>query len=95
MGMSAKGSEGVINSLVTTMRNVGAVMGIALFTFIFLTVIASRGVSVAGVTAHSLPPKAFSLGFHAIFLFGTALGGLLLVFNLAIRNKKKASAQNL
>jgi DHA2 family metal-tetracycline-proton antiporter-like MFS transporter len=95
MGMSAKGSEGVINSLVTTMRNVGAVMGIALFTFIFLTVIASQGVSVAGVTAHSLPPKAFSLGFHAIFLFGTALGGLLLVFNLAIRNKKKASAQNL
>ncbi len=89
MGMSAKGSEGVMNSLVTTMRNVGAVMGIAFFTFIFLTVIASQGVSVAGVTAHSLPPKAFTLGLHAIFIFGTALGGLLLVFSLAMRDKKK------
>jgi len=90
MGMSAKGSEGVINSLVTTMRNVGAVMGIAVFTFIFLTVIAGQGVAVANVTAHSLPPKAFAYGVHAIFLFGAAVGGLLLVLNLALRDKKKA-----
>ena len=90
MGMSAKGSEGVINSLVTTMRNVGAVMGIAFFTFIFLSVIASQGVSVEGVTAHSLPPKAFAYGLHAVFFFGTGVGGVLLVLNLALRQKKKA-----
>lgn len=89
MGMSAKGSEGVMNSLVTTVRNVGAVMGIALFTLIFLSVIASQGVSPAGITPHSLPSKAFSLGFHAIFLFGAALGGVLLVLNLALREKKR------
>ena len=88
MGMSAKGSEGVMNSLVTTVRNVGAVMGIALFTLVFLSVIASQGVSPAGITPHSLPPKAFGLGFHAVFLFGAALGGVLLVLNLALREKK-------
>lgn len=89
MGMSARGSEGIMNSLVTTVRNVGAVLGIALFTIIFLSVVASQGVSPAGITPHSLPPKAFSLGFHAIFLFGAAIGGLLLVLNLALREKKK------
>jgi EmrB/QacA subfamily drug resistance transporter len=91
MGMSAKGSEGVINSLVTTMRNVGAVMGIAVFTLIFLSVIASQGISPSGITAHSLPPRAFALGFHAIFLFGAALGGVLLVLNLALREKQRGT----
>jgi DHA2 family metal-tetracycline-proton antiporter-like MFS transporter len=91
MGMSAKGDEGVINSLVTTMRNVGAVMGIAVFTVIFLSVIASNGISSAGITAHSLPPKAFVLGFHAIFLFGVGLGGVLLALNTALREKRGGS----
>ncbi|MCJ7654278.1 MAG: MFS transporter [Dehalococcoidia bacterium] len=89
MGMSAKGSEGVISSLVTTARNVGAVMGIAVFTLIFLSVIASQGISPSGITAHSLPPRAFALGFHAIFLFGAILGGALLVLNLALREKQR------
>jgi MFS family permease len=88
MGMSSRGDEGVINSLVNTVRNVGAVLGIAVFTLIFLSVIASQGVSTADITPHSLPPKAFAFGFHAIFLFGAALGGLLLVLNLALRDKK-------
>ncbi|UCH50858.1 MAG: MFS transporter, partial [Chloroflexota bacterium] len=91
MGMSAKGNEGVINSLVNTVRNVGAVMGIAIFTLIFLSVIASEGISAAGITAHSLPPEAFVVGFHAIFLFGVGVGGLLLVLNLALREKQRSS----
>ncbi len=91
MGMSAKGSEGVTNSLVTTVRNVGAVMGIAVFTLIFLSVIASQGISPSGVAAHSLPPKAFVPGFHAIFLFGAVLGGVLLALNLAMREKQKGA----
>jgi EmrB/QacA subfamily drug resistance transporter len=91
MGMSAKGDEGVINSLVTTVRNVGAVMGIAVFTVIFLSVIASKGISAEGVTANSLPPKAFVLGFHAIFLFGLGLGGALLALNAALREKRSGS----
>jgi EmrB/QacA subfamily drug resistance transporter len=91
MGMSAKGDEGVINSLVTTVRNVGAVMGIAVFTVIFLSVIASNGISPAGITAHSLPPRAFVFGFHAIFLFGVGLGGVLLVLNAALREKQRGS----
>jgi urea transporter len=53
-------------------------------------VIAGQGISTANIAAHSLPPKAFVLGFHAIFLFGAAVGGLLLVLNLALRDKKKA-----
>jgi MFS family permease len=85
MGMSAKGDEGVINSLVNTVRNVGAVTGIATFTLIFLSVIAGKGISIANVSAHSLPPSAFALGFHAIFLFGAVVGGVLLVLNLALR----------
>jgi hypothetical protein len=82
---------GVMNSLVTTVRNVGTVMGIASFTLVFLSVITSLGVSVSGVTAHSLPPKAFILGFHAIFLFGVVLGGVLLVLNLAMRGDQRGS----
>ncbi len=93
MGTSAKGSEGVINSLVTTVRNVGAVMGIALFTLVFLSVIASQGISPSGIAAHSLPPKAFGLGFHAIFLFGAVLGGVLLALNLALREKRRGSTR--
>jgi MFS family permease len=91
MDMSVKGSEGVINSLVSTVRNVGAVMGIASFTLVFLSVITSLGVSVSGVAAHSLPPKAFIPGFHAIFLFGVVLGGVLLVLNLAMRGDQGVS----
>jgi EmrB/QacA subfamily drug resistance transporter len=91
MGMSAEGTEGVMNSLVNTVRNVGAVMGIAFFTLVFLSVIASEGISPAGITAHSLPPKAFALGFHAIFLFGVALGGVLLILNLTMREKQSGS----
>jgi len=91
MGMSIKGSEGVMNSLVTTVRNVGAVMGIASFAVVFLSVITSLGISTSGVTAHALPPKAFILGFHAIFLFGMVLGGVLLVLNLAMREDRRGS----
>jgi len=91
MGMSAKGNEGVTNSLVTTVRNVGAVMGIAVFTLIFLSVIASQGISPSGINAHALPPEAFVSGFHAIFLFGAAIGGVLLALNLALREKQKGS----
>lgn len=87
MGTSARGEEGVINSLVNMVRNVGAVMGIAVFTMVFLAVIASKGILPAGITAHSLPPRAFGLGFHAIFLFGAGLGGVLLALNLALREK--------
>jgi len=90
MRMSSRGDEGVISSLVNTVRNVGAVMGIAVFTLIFLSVITAQGISPANIAAHSLPPKAFVFGFHAIFLFGASLGGLLLVLNLALRDKKKA-----
>ena len=92
MYMSTKGSEGVMNSLVTTVRNVGAVMGIAIFTLIFLSVITSAGISTTGITAHSLPPQAFLIGFHAIFLFGVGVGGLLLALNLALREKRRGSA---
>jgi len=91
MGMSVKGNEGVMNSLVTTVRNVGAVIGIAVFTLIFLSVITGEGISPAGITAHSLPPKAFVPGFHAIFLFGAVLGGVLLVLNLTMREKQRGS----
>jgi EmrB/QacA subfamily drug resistance transporter len=89
MRMSSSGDEGVISSLVNTVRNVGAVMGIAIFTLIFLSVIAAQGISPANIAAHSLPPKAFVFGFHAIFLFGAAVGGLLLVLNLALRDKRQ------
>jgi EmrB/QacA subfamily drug resistance transporter len=88
MGMSTRGDEAVVSSLVNTVRNVGAVMGIAVFTLIFLSVIAAKGISTANIAAHSLPPQAFVIGFHAIFLFGAALGGGLLVLNLTQRDKK-------
>lgn len=91
MGTSGKGEEGVINSLVNTVRNVGAVMGIAIFTVVFLSVIASKGISPEGITAHSLPPKVFVPGFHAIFFFGAGLGGALLALNLALRKKRNES----
>ena len=83
----------MINSLVTTVRNVGAVMGIAVFTLVFLSVIASQGISPSGITAHSLPPKAFVIGFHAIFLFGAVLGGVLLALTLVLREKRRGSAR--
>jgi EmrB/QacA subfamily drug resistance transporter len=91
MGMSARGSEGVINSLVTTMRNVGAVMGIALFTLIFLSVLATQGVSPAGSPPGTLPSKLVAFGFHGVFLFGAVLGGVLIALNLALRVQKKST----
>lgn len=93
MSMSTKGDEAVVSSLVNTVRNVGAVMGIAVFTLIFLSVITAQDISRTDIAAHLLPPKAITFGFHAIFLFGAALGGLLLVLNLALRDKRKAPGQ--
>jgi len=88
MGMSTKGDEAVISSLVNTVRNVGAVMGIAVVTLIFVSVLAGAGISAANIDPHALPTKAFTLGFHAVFLFGAAMGGVLLLLSLAMKNVK-------
>lgn len=88
MGMSTSGDEAVISSLVNTVRNVGAVMGIAVVTLIFVSVLAGAGISAANIDPHALPTKAFTLGFHAVFLFGAAMGGVLLLLSLAMRNGK-------
>ncbi len=88
MGTSTKGDEAVISSLVNTVRNVGAVMGIAVVTLIFLSVLAAAGISAANIDPQALPMKAFTYGFHAVFLFGAVIGGVILVLSLATKNIK-------
>ena len=93
MGCSPKGDEGVVNSLVNTARNAGAVTGIAVFTLIFLSVLAMKGISTSGITAHELPPTAYAAGFHVIFFFGAVLGLIMLIINWVRKEERKSVAK--
>ncbi len=90
MGMSTKGDEAVISSVVNTVRNVGAVLGIATFTLVFLSVLAAAGISAANIDPHNLPMRAFTYGFHAVFLFGAVMGGVILLLSLAMVSLKRS-----
>ena len=88
MGMSTKGDEAVISSVVNTVRNVGAVLGISTFTLVFLSVLGAAGISAANIDPHNLPMKAFTYGFHAVFIFGAVMGGVILLLSLAMKSFK-------
>jgi len=88
MGMSTRGDEAVVSSVVNTVRNMGAVMGIAMVTLIFLSVLAAAGISAANIDPHNLPMRALTYGFHAVFLFGVVTGGAILLLSLAMKNVK-------
>jgi urea transporter len=68
-------------------------MGIAVITLIFLSVLAAAGISAANIDPHNLPMKAFTYGFHAVFLFGAVIGGVILLLSLAMKNVKTPKQQ--
>ncbi|MFA4826039.1 MAG: MFS transporter [Methanoregula sp.] len=83
LGLSPRGSEGVVSSIAMTARNIGSVIAVAMYgTFFIITAFSGiqPGTGVAGITM----PMLVS-GFHAVFIFGTVLGALVLVLSLLIR----------
>jgi EmrB/QacA subfamily drug resistance transporter len=90
---SPSGDEGMINSLVSTLRNMGMVMGIALFGLVFLSIVSAGGISLADTTPGSIPQSAHVPGFHATFILGTIVTVIILVLNFILRENKKYSGQ--
>jgi EmrB/QacA subfamily drug resistance transporter len=86
---SPSGDEGMINSLVSTLRNMGMVVGIALFGLVFLSIINASGISLSGATPDSIPQSTRIPGFHATFILGTVLTVILLILNVILREDKK------
>ena len=86
LGLSPRGSEGVVSSVAMTARNIGSVIAVAMYgTFFIITAFAGIQVSAgtSGITMSMLVT-----GFHSVFIFGTVLGGLVLVLSLLIREVK-------
>jgi MFS family permease len=88
---SPGGDEGMINSLVSTLRNMGMVMGIALFGLVFLSIVNASGISLSDITPGNLPQAGRVPGFHATFILGTIVTVIILVLNLIVRENKKYS----
>jgi EmrB/QacA subfamily drug resistance transporter len=88
---SPSGDEGMINSLVSTLRNMGMVMGIALFGLVFLSIVNASGISLSNITPGNLPQSGRVPGFHATFILGTIVTVIILVLNLVVRENKKSS----
>jgi EmrB/QacA subfamily drug resistance transporter len=86
LGLSPRGSEGVVSSVAMTARNIGSVIAVAMYgTFFIITAFA--GIKVTSGTS-GITMSMLITGFHSVFIFGTVLGGVVLVLSLLIREAK-------
>ena len=87
----ARGDEGMLNSLVATMRNMGAVMGIAVFGLIFMSLLTMAGLSSSTTLPHTTPVSAYVPAFRAAFILGAALCAVILALSIVVREKRHTS----
>lgn len=66
----SSGGEGVASSVMMTIRNVGAVVGVALFGTIAVYVIIN---TMTGLGTHNLSPGIMVTGFSAAFMWGAVI----------------------
>jgi DHA2 family metal-tetracycline-proton antiporter-like MFS transporter len=82
------GGEGVVSSVMMTIRNTGSVLGVALFSTIVVQVILGLSPHATAVTANTIPVHVFTAGFQAAFIVGIALSIVALVLSVLIVKRK-------
>jgi EmrB/QacA subfamily drug resistance transporter len=86
---SREGGDGVASGVMMTLRNVGAVLGVAIFGTVAVQVI----ISSASGTLRETPSAALLIpGFHAAFLAGMVVCLAVLVISLSIRENRNGSS---
>lgn len=85
LNISPKGSEGVVSSVAMTMRNVGAVVAVAIYGTIFVSVAMAAGAT--SDTSQGFNEAALLAGFHSVFLFGAVMGVIILAVTLMVKEK--------
>jgi hypothetical protein len=83
----AKG-EGVVSSVMMTIRNTGSVLGVALFSTIVVQVILGLSPHATTATADAIPVHVFTAGFQAAFIVGIVLSIATLVLSVLIVKRK-------
>jgi len=83
--------EGVVSSVMMTVRNTGSVLGVALFSTIVVQVILGLAPNAADATAGAIPLHVFVAGFHAAFIVGIILSIVTLVLSVAIVKRNGAT----
>ncbi len=83
LGLSPRGSEGVVSSIAMTSRNIGSVIAVAMYGTVFI-ITAFHGLRPAAGTA-GITMSMLVTGFHFVFFFGAVLGILVLVLSFLIR----------
>ncbi len=80
--------EGVVSSVMMTIRNTGSVLGVALFSTIVVQVILGISPHAVDATANAIPMQVFVAGFHAAFVVGVVLSIVTLVLSVLIVKRK-------
>lgn len=83
--------EGVVSSVMMTIRNSGSVLGVALFSTIVVQVILGLSPHDAAAAAGAIPPHIFVAGFQVAFIFGIVLSIVTLVLSALIVKKKSCT----
>ncbi|MDP2797251.1 MAG: DHA2 family efflux MFS transporter permease subunit [Methanoregula sp.] len=83
-------SEGVVSSVMMTIRNTGSVLGVALFSTIVVQVILGLSPHAADATTGAIPPQIFVAGFQFAFVFGIILSIVTLALSVSIVKRKAA-----
>ncbi len=92
LGLSPKGSEGVVSSIAMTMRNIGSALAVASYGTIFVLAAfagVGEGAGLAGITLG----EALA-GFHAVFFCAALLGAAIFVISLLVQEEPGQKHEN-
>ena len=93
LGEGAVEGEGVASSVMMTLRNLGSVVGVALFGTIVVMVIVAAYPGVTEATAGELPIGIFVAGFRAAFISGAVLSLAAAILSGLIGRQARPAAQ--
>ena len=82
--------EGLASSIMMTMRNIGDVLGVALFGTIFVSIVMGSAHIPSGPAHINIPTELFVEGFQAAFMAGVIICVIAFVLSLATREGKAA-----
>jgi len=87
MGYSPPYEEGMASSLMMTMRNIGALIGVTAFETIFAETIHGSKASLSGAAFSEMGSAILVKGFHNAFVFGVVVGIITLVLSCLARDR--------
>lgn len=87
MGYSPPNEEGMASSLMMTMRNIGALIGVAAFETIFAETIHGSKAGFSGAAFSEMSSAILVKGFHNAFVFGVVVGIITLVLSCLAKDR--------